>query len=347
MNKKIKKYKVGMKSETYAISMVENPAIEEDFIALAKEEENINIQLSSDEKHMVYGAVLVPEKDIYRNNGEREFYISFSKDSIEKMSQDFMKDYRQHEVTVGHEDIANEICVVESWIKTDLYKDKSVAIGLNENLPVGTWFCGMKVNNVDVWNKIKTGELKGFSVESLISLEDFSKIDNQMNIETNDMGFWAKLKSVMQEVFSAEKNESVEELASNSGLTVEEYLEETKAVAEEIAEQKVEEVITVTEPIQPLTEEESAKIEEEAKSASTASVEETNKVETPDISKLEELIGNLKNEVEALKTMNSGLEDKLKEMSKEPSVKPVKPNAKQSNGDTYTAWREQMRQMIG
>ena len=93
MAKKIKKYKVGTDSETYAISMVEMPAIEEDIVALAKQDEE-KVFLESEEKHMVYGAVLVPEKDIYRNNGEQEFYISFTKESIEKMSQDFMKEYR-------------------------------------------------------------------------------------------------------------------------------------------------------------------------------------------------------------------------------------------------------------
>ena len=70
MAKKIKKYKVGIDSETYAISMVESPAIESDFVALSKEEEK-RVFLESDERHMVYGAALIPDKDIYRNNGEQ------------------------------------------------------------------------------------------------------------------------------------------------------------------------------------------------------------------------------------------------------------------------------------
>ena len=151
MAKKIKKYKVGMDSETYAISLVESPAIEEELIALEKQEP-VKIQLSNDEKHLVYSAVLIPEKPIYRRNADgEEYYLEFSKESIEKMSQEFMKEYRQAEITVDHEDIAPEVTVVETWIKTDLYKDKSVALGLNENLPIGTWFAGMKVNNVELW----------------------------------------------------------------------------------------------------------------------------------------------------------------------------------------------------
>ena len=169
----IKKYIVGMDSETYAISLVEEPAIEEDFVALAKQKEQILFE--TNEKHMIYGAVLVPDKDIYRNNGEQEYFISFTKESIEKMSQEYMKEYRQREVTLDHEEYATEICLVETWLKSDMNCDKSVALGLNPNLPIGTWFAGMKVNNIETWERIKNGELKGFSVESMVSLEDFAK----------------------------------------------------------------------------------------------------------------------------------------------------------------------------
>ena len=202
MAKKIKKYKVGLNSETYAISLVESPAIEENFVALAKEEEVVDVKLSDDEKHIVYGAVLVPEKDIYRNNGENEYYINFSEESIEKMSQDFMREYRQYEIKTDHDKIADEVCVVESWIKTSMTMDKSVALGLNPDLPIGTWFCGCKVNNIETWKRIKDGELRGFSVESLINLEEFSKNDNNMEIKTDEM-FFDKLKNVFKEVLAS------------------------------------------------------------------------------------------------------------------------------------------------
>ena len=387
MAKKIKKYKVGTDSETYAISMVEMPAIESDFVALSKEEdEKLQVFLESDERHMCYGAALIPDKDIYRNNGEQEFYISFTKESIEKMSQDFMKNYRQNEVTLDHDEMANDITITESWLVEDPYKDKANALGIN--VPKGTWMIGMKVNQIDVWERVKAGELKGFSVESMISLEDFSKQnDNNMEIETNEM-FWSKLKNVMKEIFTSDKseadietsegmkitaesalkeweklsNESIEEvwsrpyplsaltdpinieLANMSGFTsVEAYLNEVAAIQTELEEQKqAEEAPKVEEPVV----EEAPKVEE-------PTVEEPKPQETvdekpkEDISKLEELIGNLKNEIEALKTMNSGLEEKVKEMSKQPSTEPIKPNAKPSASDTYSAWREQMRSMIG
>ena len=345
MAKKIKKYKVGIDSETYAISMVESPAIESDFVALSKEEEK-RVFLESDERHMVYGAALIPDKDIYRNNGEQEFYISFTKESIEKMSQDFMKNYRQNEVTLDHDEMANDITITESWLVEDPYKDKANALGIN--VPKGSWMIGMKVNQIDVWERVKSGELKGFSVESMISLEDFSKQNtNNMNIETNDM-FWDKLKNILKDTFSKKVEEpTVEELAANSGFTnVEDYQKEVEAVKAELEEQNSEEP-TVEHIVEPTVEE--PKPEEEPK-VDEPTVEEPKVEEKPkedNTKHLEELIGSLKEEINALKEMNSGLNDKVKELSKEPSAKPVNTNAKPSAADTYSAWREQMRSMIG
>ena len=357
MAKKIKKYKVGIDSETYAISMVESPAIESDFVALKKEEEQ-RVYLESDVKHMVYGAALIPDKDIYRNNGEQEFYISFTKESIEKMSQDFLKDYRQHNVTLDHETDASDVTVVESWLKADALYDKSVAIGLDKDLPVGTWIVGMKVNQIDVWDRIKSGELKGFSVESLISLEEFNKQDNTM-IETNE-NFWTKLKSILSEAFNAKKEEEL--------LSEEEVTEQIEAMESELEEQNPTEPIeepqeepTVEEPItEPTVEEkpseEPIEVDEGVQEGDGTIVqkEEIGQEEfipnTPN--PLEELIKNLNDEIKALKESNASLQEKISGLEKQPSANPIKPNAKPNAGDTgvngsaYQAWREKMRQFV-
>lgn len=341
MAKKIKKYKVGLNSETYAISIVESPAIEETLVAL-EEQKEIKVQLANEEKHMLYSAVLVPDKPIYRRNEDGdEFYVEFTKESIEHMSQQFFKEYKQNEVTLDHETTASDVTVVESWIKADLYKDKSVALGLNEELPVGTWFAGMKVNQIDVWDRVKSGELRGFSVESLIRLEEFSKEDkneNNMNIETNEM-FWTTLKNTIKEIFASasmiEKKEGEDIEPTNIDLEAETQTETVveAPVVEEPNEPKVEETV-VEEPKKP-------EVVEEPKQ------EEEPKVEQPKDTHLEELINSLKEEVEALKKMNSGLNNKVKELSKQPSAQPVNTNAKPTNSNSYSAWREQMRNMIG
>ena len=342
MKKKLKKYKVGMDSETYAISLVESPAIEEELVALEKQEP-IKIQLANEEKHMVYSAVLIPDKPIYRRNADGdEYYLEFSKESIEKMSQEFMKEYRQAEITVDHMDIAPEVTVVESWIKADLYKDKSVALGLNEELPIGTWFSGMKVNNVDVWERIKAGELRGFSVESMVSLEEFNNQENNenMEIETNEM-FWTKLKNVFNEILTAvslKKQEDVD-------------VETSEATKITPNQQKLEEQTPTAEPtevVEPTTEPQNEPKVEEPTVTTEEPKEEV--VEAPEETKpnpLEELVKSLKDEVDALRKMNSSLDKKVKEMSKQPSAQPVNTNAKPTATDTYNNWREQMRQMLG
>ena len=328
MEKKIKKFKVGTDSETYAISMVEQPAIESDFVALSEQkEEKIQAFLESNERHMVYGAALIPDKDIYRNNGEQEFYISFTKESIEKMSQDFMKEYRQNEVTLDHQEMANDITITESWLVEDPYKDKSNALGIN--VPQGTWMIGMKVNQIDVWDRVKAGELKGFSVESMISLEEFGKQNDNNMINTDEMSFWTKMKEVLAEAFS-KKEEPAEIEPTNIELEEEPQAEPQPTVeAPKVEEPKVEEPV-VEEP-----KAEEPKVDE-------PKAEEPKHEETPKDNHLEELINSLKEEIAALKTSNGELQEKIKDMGKQPSANPVNTNAKPSANSTYSAWREQM-----
>lgn len=328
MAKKIKKYKVGLDSETYKISMVSEPAIEVDYVALAKQDE-IEVKLSSDERHICYGPALIPNKDIYRNNGEQEFYINFTEESIVKMSQEFMKNYKQHEVNLQHEQDVDEVYVCESWIVEDPYRDKANALGFN--VPKNTWMVGMKVNNIDTWERVKSGELKGFSVESAIHLEEFNKVENNDNMEVENETFWAKLKNVLFEALGKNEEEVVEEHKiepTNIELEEEKPVEEPKV--EEPTEVKEE---PKEEPVEPKNEpkEEEKPVEEEPK-------KEDNH--------LEELINNLKAEIEALKEVNSGLKDKIKDLGKQPSVKPASTTAKPNPKDTYSAWREQMRAYI-
>lgn len=335
MAKKKKIYKVGIDSETYAISLVESPAIEETLVAL-EEQKPIKVQLADEEKHMVYSAVLVPEKPIYRRNEDGdEFYIEFTKESIEKMSQDFMKNYRQNEITLDHETMANDITLVESWLKTDMYKDKSVAIGLSEDLPIGTWIAGLKVNQIDVWERIKSGELKGFSVESMISLEDFNK-QNNMEIETNEM-FWDKLKNILKEAFGKKDEKEIED---GGEYTVDEIVNMEEETPNEPPTEPTETIKSDEQTVEPTEVKEEPTEHQDEPTEKQADVNQ-------DVTRLEELIKNLNAEIESLKNMNGDLNTKVKELSKEPSAKPLNPNSKPSESNTYSQWREQMRNMIG
>ena len=144
-----------------AISVVENPAIEEDFVALAKE---IKLAEVNKEKRILMGALLVPNKPIYRRNGEEEYYVYFSKDTILKTSQMYLMKGNQNNSTLEHQLPLNGLSLVESWIVEDEVKDKSRLYGMD--VPVGTWMGSVKVNNEEVWNDyVKTGKVKGFSIE--------------------------------------------------------------------------------------------------------------------------------------------------------------------------------------
>jgi len=145
-----------------AVSVVESPAIEENFVALKKHE--VELKEVDAEKRILMGAALVPNKQIYRKNKDKEFYIYFSEDTVRKASELFLMRSNQNNATLEHEKKMLEgMSVVESWIVEDEKLDKSVKYGFN--LPKGTWMISMKVNNDEIWNKVKAGEVKGFSIE--------------------------------------------------------------------------------------------------------------------------------------------------------------------------------------
>jgi hypothetical protein len=144
-----------------AVSLVEYPAIEENFVAL---KEQITLAEVDKEKHILMGAALVPQKPIYRKNGDEEFYIFFSKETIEKVSQLFLKNSKHKNATMEHEYQLTDMTIVESWIVEDAVHDKSRKFGME--VPVGTWMVSMKVEDDSVWNDyVKTGKVKGFSIE--------------------------------------------------------------------------------------------------------------------------------------------------------------------------------------
>jgi len=145
-----------------AISIVESPAIESDFVALKNQE--IKLAEVDKEKKILMGALLIPNKPIYRNGSEGEYYIFFSKDTIVKASQMFLQNGNQSRSTLEHNKALNGLTLVESWIVEDKAKDKTALYGLD--VPVGTWMGSVKVNNEDVWNEyVKTNKVKGFSIE--------------------------------------------------------------------------------------------------------------------------------------------------------------------------------------
>jgi hypothetical protein len=145
-----------------AISVVENPAIEEDFIAL-KEHKDIKLAEVDAEQRILMGPALIPNKKIFRKGEEDDYYIYFSEDTVRKASELFFIKSKHQNSTFEHSFELSDMSVVESWLIEDPKNDKASAYGFD--LPKGTWMVSMKVLNDDVWKAVKEGEVKGFSIE--------------------------------------------------------------------------------------------------------------------------------------------------------------------------------------
>ena len=170
--KKIKKRLVELvideESERFgveAISLVEFPAIEENWVFFNKDN-FLSLAKLDEEKKTLVGAVLIPEKEIPRYDQEldEEYVVYFSKETIKQAQELFMSSLNNNNATYEHKVPIEGLSVVESWIKEDEKFDKSSQFGF-EKMPLGTWFVKMKVNNDEVWDKVKNKEVKGFSIE--------------------------------------------------------------------------------------------------------------------------------------------------------------------------------------
>jgi hypothetical protein len=151
--------------EVFAISLVEEPAIEANFVYFDKEE--VKFQAVSDEQKLVMGPILVPDKKILRIDGMGEqYYVYFKPETIRRLSEMYLQKKYVSNTTIEHERKVDGISLIESWIVESRTKDKSAVYGLS--VPVGTWMGTFKVDNEDIWNNyVKTGEVKGFSIEGL------------------------------------------------------------------------------------------------------------------------------------------------------------------------------------
>lgn len=150
-----------------AISFVNEPAIEENWVALSKQ--RVEFKSIDDEKRIVVGLALVPDKEIYRRKGDYEFNVIFSKDTVRKASHLYLKSLKNNEATLEHEKKATGLSVVESWIVEDVKNDKANLYNLNA--VEGAWCVIMKVDDDAVWKDVKAGTYQGFSIEGIFQTE--------------------------------------------------------------------------------------------------------------------------------------------------------------------------------
>ncbi len=192
-----------------AISIVENPAIGVDFVALNEDTTPVQLAEVSSDKRLLMGAALIPDKPIYRNQDGEEFYIYFSQDTVRKAAEMFFKNSNHQNATLEHKDKLAGMTVYESWIVEDTQFDKSRKYGLD--MPVGTWMVTMKVDDEDVWSKyVKDNKVFGFSIEGQFANALRREVEQPLPELLSDQkldNILAKLSDIVSEHYELKKKD--------------------------------------------------------------------------------------------------------------------------------------------
>ena len=177
-----------------AIWLVAAPAIEQDFVFFGKEKHNLTFAKVDEDKRMLVSPALIPNKQIFRYdpNTDREYYVYFSKDTVRQAAELYLKHNNHHKATYEHQDRVSGVLTTESWIKEG-DQDKSKMYGYD--LPNGTWFVKMRIDNDDLWQKIKDGELKGLSIEGYF----VDKMQKMSETQPTDQEILEALNEIIRE----------------------------------------------------------------------------------------------------------------------------------------------------
>lgn len=172
------------------ISLVDRPAIEKSFLAFAEQKQQFAIQ--DDEEKIISGPLMLSETPIYRNDFNGEYYVLFDKSTIKQIAQKFFKKGYQQNVNLMHDSgkTVSGLTMFESWI-TDTRRGIKAMAGF-ENVPDGSWFGSFKVDNEEVWQMIKDGKVKGFSVEGVFNYRKTGMKDIQQ--------LWEQVQQILSQV---------------------------------------------------------------------------------------------------------------------------------------------------
>jgi hypothetical protein len=173
-----------------AISLVKMPAIEENFVAL--NQHRIEFKSIDDDKRIIIGLALVPDKLIYRRNGDYEYNIVFSKETVRKAAELYFKKLKNNNATLEHQEKTDGVSTIESWIVENPKIDKSALYNLNAT--EGSWVVIMKIDNDEVWKEVKNGTYLGLSVEGYFS----DKIEMSLTTqESKELELIEKIKEIL------------------------------------------------------------------------------------------------------------------------------------------------------
>lgn len=151
------------------ISLVDEPAIEQDFLAFSKTHQLFS---ADEEKRIIVGPVMIPEKRMYRDDSNGSgFYVYFSEETVRVAAHRWLMEDRNHKFNLDHSTDTASVSVIESWLVDDPDMDKSKALGFTA-IPKGTWFIAAKIEDDHVWEAVKSGQFHGFSIEGIFHFED-------------------------------------------------------------------------------------------------------------------------------------------------------------------------------
>jgi hypothetical protein len=180
-------------SGVFALSLVQNPAIEANWVYFSKEgKAQIQFATIDNDKRTIVAPVLIPDLQILRIDSDtgEEYKVYFTKETVEQLAQKYLQNGYQSKATLEHfENIDGDVTVVESWVSKSATKDKS-ALYFNRSFPVGTWFVTMRVNDEKLWQEyVKTGLVKAISLEGIFDhkLVKASKVESIMEKEIDEL----------------------------------------------------------------------------------------------------------------------------------------------------------------
>lgn len=164
----------------FVCSLVDEPAIESNFMAFDKDKQLLTLSIENEEQRLVLGAVMIPDKPLYRRFEDgRECYVVYEKDTITLMVEKFFADGFQRNTDINHNfEISEGVYLRQAFLKDT---EKGISPKGFEELPDNTLFFEYHIVNDDVWSKVKNGEVNGFSLAGDFHIMEFAKEEPKPN----------------------------------------------------------------------------------------------------------------------------------------------------------------------
>lgn len=189
-------YKAQVNSEDegmFVVSLVDEPAIEVNFLAFDKQQEFIKLKIQDEEQQKVLGPVMVPDMLIYRRKDNFEYYIQYDEQTIRQMAEKFFAERRINDVDTQHNfELEPGVVMTQAFFKDT---EKGVNPQGFEDLPNGTLFMEYHITDPELWERVKSGELKGFSLAGVFDIEPVNN--------SNELNKMTKLKQIKQALAEA------------------------------------------------------------------------------------------------------------------------------------------------